>query len=526
MNIPHIKRIVVAGGGTAGWMAAAALAKLLGAAWQITLIESDDIGTVGVGEATIPLINIYNHALELDENEFMRETSATFKLGIEFVNWGRLGDSYIHGFGPLGPDIGLTKFHHYWLKMHPEARPQDLEPYSINILAARQNKFMRAQRDLGNSPLADIAHAYHFDAGLYANFLSRYAQARGVRRVEGRIASVSTRTRDGFIESLTMEDGQRIEGDLFIDCSGFRGLLIEQALHTGYEDWSHWLPADRAWAVPCESAHPMTPYTRSTARTAGWQWRIPLQHRTGNGHVFSSKFIGEQEAADVLMQNLDGAPLADPRMLKFVTGKRRQLWNKNVVAVGLASGFMEPLESTSIHLIQNTIARLTTFFPYQRFDAADIAEFNRQSDFEFERIRDFIILHYKATERDDTEFWNCVRTMPIPDTLQQKFDLFRSNGRVFRENQELFSEISWVEVFIGQRVVPQAYHPLVDTLPEAKIADFLKSVRHTIARCVDAMPTHAEFIAQHCATDIPKRKAEAEAAAMALKKMQKAALPA
>ena len=439
MSTQHIKRIVVAGGGTAGWMSAAALAKLLGQAWQITLVESEEIGIVGVGEATIPLINIYNHALELDENEFMRETSATFKLGIEFVNWARQGDSYIHGFGPLGPDIGLTKFHHYWLKMHREGRALDLEPYSINILAARHNKFMRAQRDLGNSPLADISHAYHFDAGLYAAFLSRYAQARGVQRVEGKIAGVSTRATDGFVDALVMEDGQRIEGDLFIDCSGFRGLLIEQSLHTGYEDWSHWLPCNRAWAVPCASVAPLTPYTRATARSAGWQWRIPLQHRIGNGHVFCSDFVSETEAADVLVNNLDGQRLADPRLLKFVTGKRKKLWNKNVVAVGLASGFMEPLESTSIHLIQNTIARLTTFFPYQQFDAADIAEFNRQSDDEFEKIRDFLILHYKATERSDSEFWNHCRTMTIPGSLQRKIDLWSSNGRVFRDSGELFS---------------------------------------------------------------------------------------
>ena len=499
MSTQHIKRIVVAGGGTAGWMSAAALAKLLGQAWQITLVESEEIGIVGVGEATIPLINIYNHALELDENEFMRETSATFKLGIEFVNWARQGDSYIHGFGPLGPDIGLTKFHHYWLKMHREGRAPDLEPYSINILAARNNKFMRAQRDLGNSPLADISHAYHFDAGLYAAFLSRYAQARGVQRVEGKIAGVSTRATDGFVDALVMEDGQRIEGDLFIDCSGFRGLLIEQSLHTGYEDWSHWLPCNRAWAVPCASVAPLTPYTRATARSAGWQWRIPLQHRIGNGHVFCSDFVSETEAADVLVNNLDGQRLADPRLLKFVTGKRKKLWNKNVVAVGLASGFMEPLESTSIHLIQNTIARLTTFFPYQQFDAADIAEFNRQSDDEFEKIRDFLILHYKATERSDSEFWNHCRTMTIPGSLQRKIDLWSSNGRVFRDSGELFSEISWVEVFIGQRITPRGYHPLVDTLTETRTAEFLGNVRNTIQRCVDTMPPHAQYVAEQCA---------------------------
>jgi tryptophan 7-halogenase len=503
----HIQRIVIAGGGTAGWMAAAALAKLLGRAWQITLVESEEIGIVGVGEATIPLINVFNSALELDENEFMRETAATFKLGIEFVNWGRIGDRYIHGFGPLGPDIGLTKFHHYWLSQHPERRPEDLEPYSINILAARHNKFMRAQRDMGNSPLAEIAHAYHFDAGLYAAFLRRYAEKLGVVRIEGKIAAATQRAADGFVDALVMVGGQRIEGDLFIDCSGFRGLLIEQTLATGYEDWSHWLPANRAWAVPCENHHPLTPYTRATAHAAGWQWRIPLQHRMGNGHVFCNGHTSEQEAADVLLANLDAPRLAEPRLLKFVTGKRRQLWNKNVVAVGLASGFLEPLESTSIHLIQNTIARLTTFFPYRGFDAADIAEFNRQSDFEFERIRDFIILHYKATERTDTAFWNHVRTMPIPDTLAHKMELFRANGRVFRENAELFSEISWVEVFLGQHVVPRGYHPLVDTLSKAKVQEFLASVKATIARCVDAMPTHEQFVADNCRSALPVQRA-------------------
>jgi tryptophan 7-halogenase len=501
----HIQHIVIAGGGTAGWMAAAALAKLLGDApkpWRITLIESEEIGTVGVGEATIPLINVYNQALELDENEFMRETAATFKLGIEFVNWGRVGERYIHGFGPLGPDIGLAKFHHYWLKAFAAGKAAALDEYSVNIVAARHNKFMRAQREMGRSPLAEIAHAYHFDAGLYAAFLRRYAEARGVLRIEGRIQGATTRSSDGHVDAVVMEGGRRIEGDLFVDCTGFRGLLIEQALKTGYEDWSHWLPADRAWAVPCESVAPLLPYTRATARQAGWQWRIPLQHRIGNGHVFSSRFIAEQEAADVLMANLDAKALAAPRMLKFVTGKRRQLWNKNVVAVGLSSGFMEPLESTSIHLIQNTVARLTTFFPFERFDPADIAEFNRQSDFEFERIRDFIILHYKATQRDDSAFWNYVRTMPVPVTLQQKMELFAANGRIFRDNAELFSEISWVEVFIGQNIVPRGYHPLVDTLSAERIDEFLTGVRQTIRRCVDSMPTHAEYVAQQCASSV------------------------
>lgn len=499
MSVQHIRNIVIAGGGTAGWMTAAALAKVLNDRWKVTLVESEEIGTVGVGEATIPIINVYNNALEIDQDEFMRETHATFKLGIEFRNWGRLGDSYIHGFGPLGPDIGITKFHHYWLKMFQAGKVGSIEDYSINIAASRANKFMRAKPELGASPLAEIAHAYHFDAGLYAAYLRRYAEARGVKRIEGKIAAVAQHSETGFVESISLHDGQKISGDLFVDCTGFRGLLIEQTLKTGYEDWTHWLPCDRAWAVPCTSADPLTPYTRSTAHGAGWQWRIPLQHRTGNGHVFCSGHMPEQEAADILMARLDGTPLAEPRMLKFVTGKRKKLWNKNVVAVGLSSGFMEPLESTSIHLIQSTVSRLATFFPYQEQNDADIEEFNRQADFEFERIRDFIILHYKATERDDTEFWRYCANMSIPDTLAHKIELFRANGRVFRENAELFSEISWVEVFLGQHVMPRRYHPLVDALPDEKILSFLDNVRSTIRRCVEVMPTHAQFVADHCA---------------------------
>jgi len=511
MSPDHIRNIVIAGGGTAGWMAAAALVKVLGDRWSVTLVESEEIGTVGVGEATIPIINVFNDALEIDQDEFMRETSATFKLGIEFVNWGQVGDSYIHGFGPLGPDIGITRFHHYWLKMHAAGLASSLEDYSINIAAARANKFMRAQPELGQSPLAEIAHAYHFDAGLYAAYLRRYAEQRGVKRVEGKIRSVGTRVDNGFVDALTLEDGQRIEGDLFIDCTGFGGLLIEQTLKTGFEDWTHWLPCDRAWAVPCTSTAPLLPYTRSTAHGAGWQWRIPLQRRTGNGHVFSSAFMPEAEAARILMSGLDGDPLAEPRLLKFTTGKRKKVWNKNVVAVGLASGFMEPLESTSIHLIQSVVSRLATFFPDHGFSEADTEEFNRQTDFEFERIRDFIILHYKATERCDTPFWDYVRTMPIPDTLAHKIDLFKANGRVVRENAELFSEISWVEVLLGQRVTPRSYHPLVDAMPAEKITRFLDNVRSTIQRCVEVMPAHADFVAGHCATALPKAMAASAA---------------
>jgi tryptophan 7-halogenase len=499
MQNKPIKDIVIVGGGTAGWMSAAALSKVLSGDWTITLIESEEIGTVGVGEATIPLIHIYNTALELDEDDFMRRTHATFKLGIEFVDWGRVGDSYIHGFGPLGPDIGITKFYQYWLKAQAQGHAAPIESYSINTAASRANKFMRAQKDMGNSPMAEIAHAFHFDAGLYAAYLREYAEKRGVRRIEGKIRGATTRMDNGHIEAVVLESGQTVPGQLFIDCSGFRGLLIEQTLKTGYDDWSHWLPNNRAWAVPCESVTPLTPYTRATARKAGWQWRIPLQHRIGNGHVYCNNFISDDEAASTLMAHLPGKALAEPRPLRFVTGKRKKMWNKNVVAVGLSSGFMEPLESTSIHLIQANIARLAALFPDAGFNPADIDEFNRQADFEVERIRDFLILHYKATERDDSEFWRYCRNMAIPATLQAKIDLFSGNARIFREATEMFSEISWFEVFIGQRILPKGYHPLVDAIDEARLARVLGNVHSTIQRCVEAMPTHAEFVAQHCA---------------------------
>jgi tryptophan halogenase len=383
--------------------------------------------------------------------------------------------------------------------MHQAGKAAPLDDYSINPAAARENKFMRAVSDRPNSPLADIAYAYHFDAGLYAAFLRRYAEARGVVRTEGKVASVEQHPENGSVAAITLESGERIPGQLFVDCSGFRGLLIEQTLKTGYIDWTHWLPCDRAVAVPCARSQPLTPYTRSTARTAGWQWRIPLQHRVGNGHVFSSRFISEDEATAMLMANLEGEPLAEPRPLRFVTGKRKKFWNKNVVAVGLASGFMEPLESTSIHLIQSSIARLTAFFPHGGFDETDIDEFNAHSDFEFDKIRDFLILHYHATERDDTPFWNYCRTMDVPESLKRKMELFLSNGRIFRDASELFAEPSWVQVMHGQRMAPRGYHALVDVYPDEKIADYMHNIRGVIANCTRAMPTHEQFIAKHCA---------------------------
>lgn len=500
MNQENVRDIVIVGGGTAGWMAAASLGKILSKQWNIKLVESEEIGTVGVGEATIPYINAFHQELEIDENEFMRATNATFKLGIEFVNWGQKGESYMHGFGSFGPDVGVTKFSQYWLRQYQLGQASGLENYSINLLAARENKFIRARQDMPESPLGKIVHAFHFDANLYAKFLRQFAEKLGVTRIEGKVRTATQRSEDGFIDALVMENGERIAGDFFIDCSGFRGLLIEEVLKTGYEDWSHWLPCDRAWAVPCESSGPLLPYTRSTARDAGWQWRIPLQNRIGNGHVYSSRFSSDEAASDILMNNLDGKALADPRLLKFVTGKRKKIWNKNVVSLGLSSGFMEPLESTSIHLIQSTIGRLTTLFPDQGFDVADIDEFNRQADLEFEKIRDFLIMHYKVTRRDDSEFWNYVRTMEIPLSLQRKLDLFESKGRIFRDSNEMFTDVSWFSVMFGQGLIPRGYHPLLDSVGDERIAHFLAQVEHVTKKCVDAMPSHADYVAGTCAS--------------------------
>jgi tryptophan 7-halogenase len=496
----HLRDIVIIGGGTAGWMAGAALAKVLGPGTSIRLVESEEIGIVGVGEATVPHLKLFNQVLEIDEIEFVKQTQGTFKLGIEFVDWGRLGERYVHGFGSIGHDYGLLPFYQYWLKLSGAGKAADIGAYSLNTAAAPRGKFMTSANDVpANSPLANIAYAYHFDAGLYARYLRRYAEARGVKRIEGRVVDVMLRAEDGFIAGVTLQDGQRLLGELFVDCSGFRGLLIEGALHTGYEDWTHWLPCDRALAVPCENVGPPTPFTRSTARGAGWQWRIPLQHRTGNGYVYSSAHISDDEAAATLMANLDGRPLAEPRKLQFTTGMRRKFWNKNCVALGLASGFMEPLESTSIYLIQSGIARLINLLPDRDFSPVLIDRYNAQAAFEFERIRDFLILHYWATERRDTSFWRYCSGMSIPEPLADTIRLFKDSGRFFRNAEEMFAITSWVQVMLGQHIVPQHYHPAVDLIPDQEIAGLADSVKTVIAACVDAMPMHAQFIARHCA---------------------------
>jgi tryptophan halogenase len=501
MTNPGIRRIVIVGGGTAGWMTAAALAKTLHREYSIRLIESDEIAIIGVGEATIPPIRIFNTMLGIDEDDFLKKTQGTFKLGIEFVNWHRVGESYMHAFGTFGHDYKGAPFYYYWLKNHLSGQGADLWKYSINAMACAQAKCMRAQDEMRGSPLGDIAHAFHFDASLYAKYLRQFSESLGVRRTEGKIVEVAQRADDGHIDELVMENGERIGGDLFIDCSGMRGLLIEQTLKTGFEDWSDWLLCDRAIAVPCASTTPLLPYTRSTAHGAGWQWRIPLQHRMGNGHVFSSRFMSEDEAAAILLNNLEGEQLAEPRTIRYVAGKRRKLWNRNCVAIGLSSGFLEPLESTSIHLIQTTIARLIRYLPNRDFIQADIDEFNTQADFEYERIRDFIILHYKATERHDTPFWQHCQAMSVPESLQRKITLYEGCGRLVRDNNELFAENSWLQVLHGQGVRPGDYPSFADALPEAELNDFLKEIEVVVGKCVAVMPTHAEFIAKQCASN-------------------------
>jgi tryptophan halogenase len=493
-----LQRVVIVGGGTAGWMAAAMMAKVLQGKVQVCLVESEEIGTVGVGEATIPPIRLFNKILELDENEFVRETMGSFKLGIEFVNWGAVGERYLHGFGNFGQELWTAEFYQYWLRMWLAGKAPDLEHYSITRMASRAGKFMRPALDMPKSPLSQIAYAFHFDASLYARYLRRYAEARGVQRIEGQVQHVQLQAHNGHVESLQLKSGQRIEGELFIDCSGFRALLIGQALGTPYEDWTHWLPCDRAVAVPCAAQSEITPYTRSTAHRAGWQWRIPLQHRTGNGHVYCSRHVSDDEAAATLLAHLDGEALAEPRFLKFTTGKRKQMWNRNVVALGLASGFLEPLESTSIHLVQAGISKLLKLFPTRGFSQPDVDEFNAQMDFETTRIRDFIILHYHLNRRTEP-FWTERREMPVPETLTRRMALWRSHGRLFREHTELFTEVGWLQVLHGQGLKPEGYDPLVDLYPEAEIQQFLQGIEGVISKCVEVMPLHSRYIAEHCA---------------------------
>ncbi|MCP2679271.1 tryptophan 7-halogenase [Maricaulaceae bacterium NA33B04] len=502
MQDSRVKSVVIVGGGTAGWMAAAALTRFMGKGLQITLVESDQIGIVGVGEATIPQIKHLNRELEINEAEFVAKTQGSFKLGIEFLNWRQQGHAYLHNFGNIGFNLNSIHFHHYWMRARAEGSDVDLWDFCVNTQAARAMKFAPLEK-LGSSPLSGIAYAYHFDAALYGQFLRSYAEARGAKRVEGKIVDVDQNPDTGFVTGVKLESGQTVEGDLFIDCSGFRGLLIEQALQTGYEDWTRWLKSDRAFAVPCANEGPLRPYTQSIAHKAGWQWRIPLQHRTGNGHVFSSAYIDEDDARETLLSNLEGEPLGEPRLIKFTTGRRKKFWNRNVVALGLASGFLEPLESTSIHLIQSGISRLVPLFPNGGFDPATEDEYNRQMGLEFEKIRDFLILHYHANERTDSQFWIDCREMEVPETLQRKMALFKQAGRLYHEQEDLFTDSSWLQVTVGQGIVPQSYHPIADQLDPDQFKGFLTNIRQIVTSAADKMPSHADFIARTCPAEPP-----------------------
>ena len=498
MNAPAIRSVVIVGGGTAGWMTAAALARLVRAGVQVTLVESDAIGVVGVGEATIPPIRSFNAMLDFDESDFLAHTRGSMKLGIEFVDWNAAGHRYLHPFGDYGFSIEGVRFHQIWHKLRAAGRAGPIDEYSMCAVAAGLNRYAAPAAEQ-SSPLSQLVQAYHFDASLYARYLRGYAEARGVVRREGKISQVALRGADGFIEAVTLEDGSRIEGELFVDCSGFRGLLIEEALHTGYEDWSHWLPCDRALAVPTVSAGPLTPYTRATARPAGWQWRIPLQHRTGNGYVYSSAYVSDDAAAATLLANLDGEPLGDPRPLRFTAGRRKRAWNRNCVAIGLSSGFLEPLESTSIHLIQAGISRLLGLFPDSGWGDAERDSYNDFTQAQYEQVRDFVILHYKANGRDEP-LWRQMRAMEVPESLTRRIALFRNRGRVFRRDDELFAETSWIAVMLGQGITPSGWDPLADALNPDQLAAMLDRVRSTFRRAAEGMPDHAAYLARHCSS--------------------------
>jgi tryptophan halogenase len=494
MRTRPLRNILIVGGGTAGWMAAAALSrKLAGLPVGIRVVESADIGTVGVGEATLPHLRFFNASLGFDEAHFMRATKATFKLGIEFRDWGQIRESYIHPFGAFGIDLAGIPFHQHWLRMRATGDETPLGDYSLPIIAARMNRFGYPSDDPAGLS-STFSYAYQFDAGLYGRYLRDYAEARGVARTEGRIVDVALRPEDGFVSSVTLAGGERLEADLFVDCSGFRGLLIEQALGAGYEEWTHWLPCDRAIAVPCAGGSELTPYTRATARASGWMWRIPLQHRVGNGHVYSSGFIGDEEAEAALLAQLEGPPLAAPNRLRFTTGKRRRQWVRNCVAIGLSAGFLEPLESTSIHLIQLAIGRLIDFLPDLGWDPLDSAEFNRLMDLEYERVRDFLILHYCATQRRDTPFWDYCRTMTLPNSLLAKMALFRERGYVVNYRDGMFLEPSWIAVYLGQNVVPRRYDPLSEAVPQPELEREMARIANATRAVAGRMADHRAFL--------------------------------
>lgn len=491
-----IRRVVIAGGGTAGWMVAAALSKTLGKLLDIRLVESDEISTVGVGEATIPTLVTFHRLLDINEQEFMAATQATFKLGISFENWRDVAQDYIHSFGSTGTDHWTAGFQHFWLKGRERGLAGEYGDYCLELQAALAGRF-------AHLPRGGMNYAFHMDAGLYAQFLRRFSEPLGVQRIEGRIVGVQTDASGSEIRSLRLESGVEIEGDLFIDCTGFRALLIGQTLGVEYEDWSQWLHCDRAIAVQTGSLGPAVPYTRSIAREAGWQWRIPLQHRIGNGLVYSSAHLDDDEATRALLENVEGEVLTTPRVIRFQPGQRQQTWHGNCVAIGLSSGFLEPIESTSIHLIQRGIVRLLQMFPAGGICQTDIDEYNRQTRAEIEHIRDFIVLHYHVTDRQDTPFWRGCREMDVPASLRHRIDLFRETGRVFRVPNELFAENSWIQVMLGQGIMPGQHHPVAELMGDQELSSFLGGIRSGVDKTVRQLPSHQAYVEQYCRRPAP-----------------------
>jgi tryptophan halogenase len=487
----RVRRVVIAGGGTAGWMVAAGLSKTLGKLLDIRLVESDEIGTVGVGEATIPTLVLFHRLLGINEQEFMAATQATFKLGIGFENWRDRGENYVHSFGMTGKDHWTAGFQHFWLKGRDRKLATDYGDYCLELRASLESRFAHLPRDGMN-------YAFHIDAGLYAKFLRKFAEGFGVKRIEGKIVDVKLDETSGDIASIKLDSGDVIEGDLFIDCTGFRGLLIGNALHVGYEDWSHHLFCDSAVALQTESVGPAIPYTRSIAREAGWQWRIPLQHRVGNGMVYCSRYLSDDAAKQGLLANIEGKVLTEPRIIKFRPGQRRQTWRRNCIAIGLASGFIEPLESTSIHLIQRGIMWLLQMFPRDGIRQSDVDEYNLQTNREIEHIRDFIVLHYHVTRRQDTPFWRACRAMDIPDSLRHRIELFRETGRVFRVPSELFAENSWIQVMLGQGIEPLQHHPVADLMGDEELGRFLDGIKASVEKTVAQLPAHQTYVEQYC----------------------------
>ena len=502
-TVKPISNVIIVGGGTAGWMAAASLATFLdNKSVSITLVESPSIGTIGVGEATIPGIRDFNFKLGIDEIDFIKKTQATFKLGIEFIDWAKIGTRFFHPFGGYGSPLHGVAFHHFVTRLRHLGHNVDLNDYSISIAMAKSNKFAQPHPN-PPTPLADFKYAYHFDAALYASYLQNLAMQKSVKHISGEVTNVTVRPTDGFLESITLHDESKLTGDLFLDCSGFKGLLIEKVLHTAYEDWSGWLPCNKAIAAQSHLDEAPCPYTKAIACDAGWQWQIPLQHRMGNGYVYCDAFVEDDKAQSDFTARLSGEASSPIRHLQFTTGRRKKFWHKNCVALGLAAGFLEPLESTSISLIQTGLSKLILFFPDMSFNQADIDEANRLAKLEFERIRDFLILHYASSNRTDSEFWRYCNNMVLPDSLAQKIELYKSRGHLINYEEESFQDNSWLTMYNGFNIEPNRYDPQANNIDPNRLIRDLWQMKQLIKNAAQKSISHAEFLQRHCAAPKP-----------------------